>query len=435
MSDQHPFGPGSHAPLDEVHDMPQCYPIKGNADSMKYHRPDSQGYERTKAEVWFVSPSVAEAAGFILAGSHPEGSSSADFEPGGSGHPCSAAEVDSLGLLDGAGSGSGTGAAVAAAGVGGVAGAAALTGSGDGDMDSVEMDASHDMGDVEEVTKTTAPAAAVGDGDSMYPFGEGSHAPLADVHEMPECFPIKGNADSMKYHRPDSQGYERTKAEVWFVSPSVAEAAGFILAGSHPEGSSSADFEPGASGHPCVASDLDRLGLGSLGFSTGTKVAAGAAGVAAVAGGASLLDGDETELVDSGKAAADKAAAEEAAAELAAAEKKAADDKIAAEKKAADDKIAAEKKAADDKRLAAAKKADAEAEMKAAAEAKEDEGMGIKGVAAAGVAGAAAVGAAALLGGDDDDVTKPAAEIRETAKMDGPRCATPWRRRRSRRRR
>ena len=80
-----PYGPGSHAPFDEVHEMPSCHPIKGNVDSMKYHRPDSQGYERTKAEVWFVSPSAAEAAGFVLAGSHPEGSSSADYEPGGSG--------------------------------------------------------------------------------------------------------------------------------------------------------------------------------------------------------------------------------------------------------------------------------------------------------------------------------------------------------------
>ena len=90
---EHPFGPGSHAPLDDNNEMPVCHTIKGNATSMKYHRPDSEVYGQTKAEVWFSSPAVAEAAGFLLAGSHPAGSSSADFEPGGTGHPCSAAQV------------------------------------------------------------------------------------------------------------------------------------------------------------------------------------------------------------------------------------------------------------------------------------------------------------------------------------------------------
>ena len=61
------------------------------------------------------------------------------------------------------------------------------------------------------------------------PYGEGSHAPLADVNEAPEGFPIKGNADSMLYHTPDSQYYEQTEAEVWFATPEAAEAAGFSL--------------------------------------------------------------------------------------------------------------------------------------------------------------------------------------------------------------
>ncbi|MCP3909539.1 MAG: 50S ribosomal protein L22 [Actinomycetia bacterium] len=63
------------------------------------------------------------------------------------------------------------------------------------------------------------------------PYGEGSHRPLDDVDEMPAGFPIKGNADSMKYHEPDTTYYEATKAEVWFASVEAAEAAGFSAPG------------------------------------------------------------------------------------------------------------------------------------------------------------------------------------------------------------
>ncbi|CAM3556660.1 hypothetical protein [Smaragdicoccus niigatensis] len=54
----------------------------------------------------------------------------------------------------------------------------------------------------------------------------GSHPPLEDG-SAPEGFPIKGNADSMKYHVPGSTHYERTKAEVWFATAEDAEAAGY----------------------------------------------------------------------------------------------------------------------------------------------------------------------------------------------------------------
>ena len=61
------------------------------------------------------------------------------------------------------------------------------------------------------------------------PYGEGSHAPLADAAEAPEGFPIKGNEDSKLYHVPGSAHYDRTVAEVWFATPEAAEAAGFQL--------------------------------------------------------------------------------------------------------------------------------------------------------------------------------------------------------------
>lgn len=67
------------------------------------------------------------------------------------------------------------------------------------------------------------------------PYGEGSHAPLADAGEAPEGFPVKGNEDSKLYHVPGSSHYDRTVAEVWFASAEAAEAAGFQLPPSQRE--------------------------------------------------------------------------------------------------------------------------------------------------------------------------------------------------------
>ena len=49
-------------------------------------------------------------------------------------------------------------------------------------------------------------------------------------HEPPEGFTIKGNERSMKYHVPESSGYGRTVAEVWFNSEDAAQQAGFVRA-------------------------------------------------------------------------------------------------------------------------------------------------------------------------------------------------------------
>jgi hypothetical protein len=48
--------------------------------------------------------------------------------------------------------------------------------------------------------------------------------------EPPEGFSIKGNERSMKYHVPESAGYGRTVAEVWFNSEEAAQQAGFVRA-------------------------------------------------------------------------------------------------------------------------------------------------------------------------------------------------------------
>ena len=81
----------------------------------------------------------------------------------------------------------------------------------------------------------TAVADAPAASPSEQPFGTGSAEPLAGGAAPSAEFVIKGNADSMLYHRPDSYAYERTIAEVWFDTAENAEAAGFKLAGSHPK--------------------------------------------------------------------------------------------------------------------------------------------------------------------------------------------------------
>ena len=57
-------------------------------------------------------------------------------------------------------------------------------------------------------------------------FGEGS-ADAIPHQAPPDGFTIKGNAQSMLFHTPDSPYYGRTKPEVWFRSEADAERAGF----------------------------------------------------------------------------------------------------------------------------------------------------------------------------------------------------------------
>ena len=72
--DATPFGPLSHAPLEDGQEMPAGYPIKGNADSMKYHQPEGRWYEKTVAEVWFATAEAAQDAGFVEAGTKAKSS-------------------------------------------------------------------------------------------------------------------------------------------------------------------------------------------------------------------------------------------------------------------------------------------------------------------------------------------------------------------------
>jgi len=56
-----------------------------------------------------------------------------------------------------------------------------------------------------------------------------------DDGSIPEGFEIKGNANSMKYHTPDSPYYDATQAEVFFDTAEHAEAAGYESPASMPD--------------------------------------------------------------------------------------------------------------------------------------------------------------------------------------------------------
>jgi large subunit ribosomal protein L17 len=101
--------------------------------------------------------------------------------------------------------------------------------------DEKKADRASESSAVDEET-TTASDVEVEESasDDEHPYGAGSHTALEDGSE-PEGFPIKGNANSMLYHTPGSQFYDRTVAEVWFKTEEDAEAAGFSLPPSQEE--------------------------------------------------------------------------------------------------------------------------------------------------------------------------------------------------------
>lgn len=114
-------------------------------------------------------------------------------------------------------------------------GAATLTDAPEADADdaaAADAETSTDSADATDDADAEADSDddAASDEAADGGFGEDSAAPLADG-SAPEGFDIKGNKDSMKFHRPDGQWYEQTEAEVWFRTGEAAEAAGFTEAG------------------------------------------------------------------------------------------------------------------------------------------------------------------------------------------------------------
>jgi small subunit ribosomal protein S2 len=60
--------PEGAAAANEDGSQPDGYPIKGNAQSKKFHQPGGRWYDQTTAEMWFDTAESAEKAGFTEAG-------------------------------------------------------------------------------------------------------------------------------------------------------------------------------------------------------------------------------------------------------------------------------------------------------------------------------------------------------------------------------
>jgi large subunit ribosomal protein L17 len=82
---------------------------------------------------------------------------------------------------------------------------------------AAEAEAKADEAETTEAAEAEVPAGAV--------------VANEDGSSPDEAYTVKGNGDSGKYHEPDGQWFEQTKAEFWFKSAEDAEAAGFTKAG------------------------------------------------------------------------------------------------------------------------------------------------------------------------------------------------------------
>jgi len=60
-----PAHPTIHLPLDDPHQAPDGYPVKGNASFGLYYTPDNALYDDAYPEIWFASEDVARANGFV----------------------------------------------------------------------------------------------------------------------------------------------------------------------------------------------------------------------------------------------------------------------------------------------------------------------------------------------------------------------------------
>lgn len=176
-----PYGAGSIRVTSRFA-APEGYTIKGDKDTGRYFTVDSPDYGNVEAEVWFANEESAQKAGFL----HWAAAAGAKVKD---------AVADAAKAVIHGGETTPASSAAVITGGGAVSAAAAAR-----------------IVSIEEV-----PAG---------PHGKGSAKAGADG-SGPAGWLIKGNADSMLYHGPDSPAYEQTIAEVWFFDEATAKAAGF----------------------------------------------------------------------------------------------------------------------------------------------------------------------------------------------------------------
>jgi uncharacterized protein with LGFP repeats len=82
----------------------------------------------------------------------------------------------------------------------------------------------HAVTDTEDETTNFAAAAPIAHGQLAI------HLPMEDPYQVPDGYPVKGNASFGVYYMPDSELYEDTFAEIWFATEEIAQANGFTKA-------------------------------------------------------------------------------------------------------------------------------------------------------------------------------------------------------------
>lgn len=192
--EREPHGAGS-VRMAARRDAPPGYLVKFDAESRRYYVPGAPGYEELETEWWFVDEESAKAAGFSrwdeIKAKVGDFVDRAGDKVGDAVGDAKDALADKIGeAKDAIGD--------AAEAVGSKVGAAATAAAGLVSIDDV-------------------PAG---------PYGKGS-VKANDDGSGPAGWLIKGNADSMLYHPPDSPAYEQTIAEVWFFDEETAKSAGF----------------------------------------------------------------------------------------------------------------------------------------------------------------------------------------------------------------
>ncbi len=115
--------------------------------------------------------------------------------------------------------------------------AARVADDADAASDGTESEIAEDVvaGDTDVADAAEAGPELEGDSGEGWVRGDGEN-------NIPEGFPVKGNASSRIYHTPESRSYDNTIAEYYFASAEVAESFGFRA----PKGMKSAGADAGA---------------------------------------------------------------------------------------------------------------------------------------------------------------------------------------------
>jgi hypothetical protein len=186
--EKEPYGAGSIR-VSARTEAPAGYTIKGDKDTGRYFTKDSPDYPAIEAEVWFADEESAQKAGFLRWDAKGDAKAVA------------------------------TAAAAAVITEKHVEAETIITEDHTADASLVIVD------DGPDVTRSSVRVVSGTEGAAA-PYGKGSSRAGADG-SGPEGWLIKGNADSMLYHGPDSPSYKQTIAEVWFADETTARAAGF----------------------------------------------------------------------------------------------------------------------------------------------------------------------------------------------------------------